>query len=234
MTDNRPENQTWLLALDTSTDQAGICLTDGVRAAELTWDARRGQTTTLLSAVDQLLSLQQIGLADLAAVAVATGPGAFTSLRVGISTAKGLAYAIGLPLIGIPTLDGAARPFAECGRDTVAVIAAGRSRLAWALFGDRDRAWRQLRPPRNGVIDELINDLEGADPALHVTGELDTAQRTHLHRAGIEIPPAMLSGRRPVGLATLAWERFQRGDVDDAATLTPIYLHGPGPGAARS
>lgn len=215
----------WLLALDSSTDQTGICLADGDHAAELIWDARRDQTTTLLSAVDQLLTLQHLALSDLSALAVATGPGAFTSLRVGLSTAKGLAYARDLPLIGIPTLDAAARPFAAHGQDVVAALAAGRGRLAWATFGTRDGVWRQVQSPRNGEIEDLLIELRDRESQPLVTGEFDAEQRTRLQRAGVETVPPMLSGRRPAGLAALAWDRLRHGDVDDAATLTPIYLH---------
>ena len=232
MADDRSDTQTWLLALDSSTDQAGICLSDGLRTAELSWDARRNQTTTLLSAIDQLLTLQRVALADLAAVAVATGPGAYTSLRIALSTAKGLTYACKVPLIGIPTLDGAARPFAEPGRCTVAVLDAGRGRLAWASYGMEDGAWSRLQPPRNGVIAELVTEVERLDGPL-VTGELDAGQRAALAAAGCSLPPAMLVGRRPAGLATLAWERLARGDVDDAASLTSLYLYGGPAGGSR-
>lgn len=231
MSENLTKHPGWLLALDSSTDQAGICLTNGHQSAELAWDARRDQTTTLLAAADHLLELQRLALSDLAAIAVATGPGAFTSLRVGLSTAKGLAYACNLPLIGVPTLDGAARPFAESSRDHIAVIAAGRGRLAWATYGARDGLWRQLEPPRNGVVDELASAVQQANSSPLISGELDPHQRQVLQDAGCQITTSALSGRRPAGVATLAWQRLERGDVDDVASLTPIYLHGGASGA---
>ncbi len=226
MVDDDGARQRWLLSMDTSTDQAGICLTDGVHVAELSWDARRDQTTTLLSAIDQLLTLQRLALSDVHAIAVAIGPGAFTSLRVGVSTAKGLAFACQLPLIGVPTLDGAARSVPVSGGDILAVLAAGRSRLAWATYGNREGRWRQLAAPRNGTIEDLIVELQDrVDPPL-VTGELDARQRERLHEAGIQATHPLLSGRRPGGLAMLAWDRLERGEIDDAASLSPLYLHG--------
>lgn len=231
MAQNGITPQAWLLALDSSTDQAGICLTNGHQSAELCWDARRDQTTTLLAAADHLLELQRLALSDLAAIAVAIGPGAFTSLRVGLSTAKGLAYACNLPLIGVPTLDGAARPFAESSRDHIAVIAAGRSRLAWATYGAHDGIWGQIAPPRNGVVEQLVSVVQQANTAPLISGELDPHQRQILQDAGCELTTPALSGRRPAGIATLAWQRLARGDLDDIASLTPVYLHGGASGA---
>lgn len=225
MTIRAPTNVRWLLAVDTSTDRASVALTDGRRGAELSWDARRDQTTTVLSAIDQLMTLEGVGLGDLSAIAVATGPGAFTSLRVGLSTAKGLAFARRLPLIGVPTLDGAARPFAETGLETIAVIAAGRGRLAWARYGPREGGWSQLVAPRNGDITVMAAEIEQQGRRPYVTGELNEEQAVSIRRAGGVVPPAMLRERRVAGLMTIAWERFSRGKADDAVTLVPMYLH---------
>ena len=68
------------------------------------------------------------------AVAIATGPGAFTGLRVGFGVAKGFHLATGVPLIGIPTLEATALGFAICGIPVVAVVGAGRGRLVWARY----------------------------------------------------------------------------------------------------
>ncbi|HEV2107377.1 MAG TPA: tRNA (adenosine(37)-N6)-threonylcarbamoyltransferase complex dimerization subunit type 1 TsaB [Thermomicrobiales bacterium] len=225
MTMRSPAEVKWLLALDTSTDRASAALTDGRRVAELSWDARRNQTATLLSAVDQLMTLEGVGLGEVSAIAVATGPGAFTSLRVGLSTAKGLAFARGLPLIGVPTLDGAARPFAETGLETIAVIAAGRGRLAWARYGPREGGWSQLVAPRNGDITVMAAEIERHGRRPYITGELNEEQAVSIRRVGGIVPPVMLRERRVAGLVTIAWERFSRGEFDDAVSLVPMYLH---------
>src|SRR5829696_6674247 len=77
--------QHWLLAIDSSSESASVALSDGRRVAEVTWHAGRDQTATLLSEIDRLFSLMQIQPAHLGAVAVATGPGMFNGLRVGMS-----------------------------------------------------------------------------------------------------------------------------------------------------
>ena len=221
------DDQTWLLAIDSSTEQAGIALTDGLRCAEQTWDAGRAQTTTLLAEIDHLVDLVGIGLGDVGVIAVATGPGTFNGLRVGVSVAKGLVLGLGVPLLGVPTLDAAAVPYAAIGRPVVAVVAAGRGRLVWASYGDESGRWTQTGAARNGVVAELAADLAGRMPGTIVTGELDVAQEEILEAVpGVSLPPRVLRLRRPAAVAELAWARLRAGEADDPVGLEPAYVHG--------
>ncbi len=222
-----PTLQQWLLAIDSSTDQAGVALFDGQRLAELTWTAGRTQTTSLLSEVDHLLNLQGVALSDIAAIAVATGPGAFSGLRVGFGIAKGLSLARGLLLLGIPTLDAAALPWSTQGSPVVAVVPAGRGRIVWAEYGEVDGAWTQTARPLNSTPAELVARCAEFVSGATVTGELVDALAAELASLpGITVPGGSLRLRRPGSVAELAWERFARGESDDSASLAPVYLHG--------
>lgn len=223
----------WVLAIDTSTERAGIALTDGVGCAETAWDGRRRQTVTLLATIDHLLGLTDLTVADLAAVAVATGPGTFNGLRVGVSTAKGLVLALDVPLLGVPTLDATALPFAAAGRPTIAVAAAGRGRLVWAAYAVADGRWGRRSAPRNGRPSELTGDAAALGAETIVAGELTDEQATEVGAAGVQVPPSVLRGRRPAAVAALAWDRFAAGEADDPVALEPFYLHGTAERAAR-
>ncbi len=212
----------WLLAIDTSTEQAGIALTDRERTGELSWPAGRTQTESVLAEIDHLRGLMNVAKTDIRAIGVATGPGTFTGLRVGVSIAKGLALAGSLPIIGVPTLDAAAAPFAHLAAPVIVVLAAGRGRVVWARY-DHGSAGAT---PRNTTFAQLLDVLVDLPDAL-VAGELSAEQRQQMGAAGhtgIEAPP--LQNRRPGAVATLAWDRWQRGDRDDLMMLEPVYLHG--------
>lgn len=217
-----------LLAIDSSTAQAGLALFDGSRVAELSWAAGRSQTTTLLAEIHHLLTLNGVTADDLAAVAVATGPGTFTGLRVGVSVAKGLVLGLGLPLLGVPTLAAAAFPLAAFagGRAVVPVVAAGRGRLVWAEYRageEREQDWHLAVPPRNGTVAELTARLAAA-PAL-VTGELSTEQETEVAGSpGSTLVPRALRPRRPAAIAAIAWGRLAAGERDDPVALEPTYV----------
>ena len=115
-----------LLAIDTSTHYASVAIHDRSRLlAEYSWLTNQDHTRTLLPAVRRLLVDSGTTLADVSVVAVALGPGSFNGLRVGLSTAKALALARAVPLVGVPTLELLA---AEYGLEVV-TMNAGRGQM---------------------------------------------------------------------------------------------------------
>lgn len=220
---------TVLLAIDTSTDFATIALFDGVVCSELAWPATRDQTVSVLAEVNHLLELTKRTTGDLGAVAVATGPGMFSGLRVGLSLAKGLVLGLQIPLIGISTLEATAWPYATCASEIVAVVAAGRGRLVWALYAASAAPLRQLVSPRNGTLSELRAELSERSGPVIITGELTPEQEAAVAElARVQLPPRPLRPRRASAVASLAWQRWRRGETDDAARLEPVYLHAAG------
>ncbi|GAB4566765.1 MAG: tRNA (adenosine(37)-N6)-threonylcarbamoyltransferase complex dimerization subunit type 1 TsaB [Anaerolineae bacterium] len=217
-----------LLALDTATHQAGIALYDGWRVvSEHAWHSQRRHTVELASNVSRLLDQAGCAPSDVRAVAVALGPGSFTGLRVALGLAKGFALATGAALIGIPTLDVIAYPHQWQPLPVCAVVQAGRGRLCWAIYRREDGGWRTVTGYRLNTVAGVAEQI--AEPMLF-SGELYEEQAGRLgemlgERFVLASPALRL--RRPGVLAELAWRRWQAGDVDDVATLSPIYLHEP-------
>src|SRR4030067_1529752 len=97
------------LSLDTASDWAGIALSeDGRTVAEQTWHCPRRHSVELMPAAEERLQRTAVSRDQLTAVFVCTGPGGYASLRVGVSTAKGLAFALSIPLVGVGRLEGEA------------------------------------------------------------------------------------------------------------------------------
>lgn len=214
-----------LLAVDTSTVQMGLAVYDGARVTgEYAWRSNQHHTMELAPAIAELLSRSGLTMENIQALGVAIGPGSFTSLRVGLSLVKGLAFARQLPLIGIPTLDiyAASQPVSRL--PLLAAIQAGRGRLAVSWYKGTKNGWQEKAPARVVSVDSLIYEIK--TPTL-VCGEFSAEERQRLAKDEVNVKlvsPAQ-SVRRPAVLAELAWKRWQRGDVDDEATLAPIYLH---------
>lgn len=214
-----------ILAIDTSTAQLGLALYDGATvAAELTWTSRQRHTVELAPALSGLLSRIGFTMGDLSALGVAIGPGSFTSLRVGLAFVKGLALARHLPVIGVPTLDVVAASVPVQAVPLAAVIQAGRGRIAVGWYKASENGWQAEGPVRTTNADELAELIH--HPTL-IVGELNADERQRLarKRRNIQLASAAQSVRRPALLAELAWVRWQAGQVDDAASLAPIYLH---------
>lgn len=213
-----------LLAIDTSTGVTGVALygPDGPRA-EAAWESGRSHSAQLLPQLDTLLRHIGAARADITAVAVALGPGSWSGLRVGLSVAKGLCLAGGLPLLGVSTLEALAYQQLPASTAIVPLIRLGRERFATAEFRGRERLERRT-PDRNLALAELVGELR--ERALFC-GDLDEPTRAELRRslgAKAQFPTPAATLRRPAFLAELAWRRFQAGEQDDLAALEPIYL----------
>ena len=214
------------LSIDTASELASVGLSrQGSLVAEITWRCRRNHTVELLPTIEKLLAQAGAAREEIDAVFVCTGPGMYTGLRVGVSTAKGLAYAFGLPVVGVGRLELNAYLHAAFPGPIVAVHRAGRGDLAWAAY--RDGPWREIVPPRLARPEELARRVR--QRTLFV-GEVDEEMSARLREAAgakaVVASPAA-SMRRAAALAELAFARLAAGRADNVALLRPIYLRPP-------
>lgn len=213
-----------LLAIDTATRRVGLALYDGAQVLhEVTLASPSRHTVDLAPAVERALA-GTAGLGALSGIAVALGPGSFTGLRIGMAFAKGLAEARALPLVGIPTHDilAHAQPVGVEER-LAAVIEAGRGRLAVRWYILAVGGWQAEGEPQLLTPEGLGKEIR--NPTL-VCGDLGEETRKLLgrKRKNVSLAPPAASLRRAGFLAELGWARLQAGDVDDPATLAPVYL----------
>jgi tRNA threonylcarbamoyladenosine biosynthesis protein TsaB len=213
-----------LLAIDTSTSWISLALYDGTFIRyETTWQSHHHHTVELAPAIDNVFEHTGTKPADLTGLAVAIGPGSFTSLRIGLAAVKGMSLALKLPVVGVPSLDvvAAAQPLDE--KPLIAVLHAGRTRLAYVTYLVEGDAWKAQHEPSAIDAKDLVKTI--TVPTL-IAGELSEDARSVLGRrwknAIIAQPARCL--RRAGFLAELAWERLMSDRVDDPVTLAPIYL----------
>lgn len=214
-----------LLALDSSTRTAGLALYDGEQVlSEVIWTSHDFHTVELAPAIVDAIQKSGKKIDKIEAVAVATGPGSFTGLRIGMALAKGIALARHIPLIGIPTLDILAYGQPLLDLPLAAVLHAGRGRLAVDWYQLQKKGWVSQNSMEVLTAEQLAERIEA--PTL-VAGELDEEERHILRRKKklINLASPARSVRRPGFLAELGWQRLQSGQTDDPATLAPIYLH---------
>lgn len=217
-----------LLAVDTSNEWMGLAIYDGEQVrGERAWRSSQHHTIELAPAIQDLLASCNLIMKDITALGVAIGPGSFTSLRVGLALAKGIVFARNIPLIGIPTLDILARAQAESNLPLAVAIQAGRGRFALGWYKNVEGVW-QADGLARVVSAEALKD-EVASPSL-VCGEFTGEVRQKIsENKNAQLISLEDSQRKPAMLAKLAWARFQNGNVDDAASLAPIYLHTAAP-----
>ncbi len=217
-----------LLAVDTSNEWMGLAIYDGEQVrGERAWRSSQHHTIELAPAIQELLASCNLTMKDITALGVAIGPGSFTSLRVGLALAKGIVFARNIPLIGIPTLDILARAQAESNLPLAVAMQAGRGRFAMGWYKNVEGVWQADGPARVVSVEALKDEV--ASPSL-VCGEFTGEVRQKIEsNKNAQLTSLEDSQRKPAVLAKLAWARFQNGDVDDAASLAPIYLHTAAP-----
>jgi len=216
------------LAIDTSTDNAGLAIVqESLVLAELNWHCRQNHSVELMPCLTWLLKQAEIDLKSLNGIIVARGPGSFNGLRVGVSTAKGLAFSLGIPLAGISTLEAAAYQYAETGFPICPIFNAGRGEIAAAIYQKRGKQWRLLIDQHITTADSLCSQISGkaifcGEPPMAVLEQL----KEKLGRKAI-IPSTASRLRRAAFLAELGVKRLEAGDCDQPASLQPIYLRQP-------
>lgn len=214
------------LALDTSTDIASIALSScGEVQAEMTWLSGQNHTVELMPNLLHLLHQAKIELKDIDAVVVAKGPGSFNGLRVGVATAKGLAFALDVPLVGIGTLEVEAFPYVETGLPVCPVQNAGRGEIATALYQlQKNGNWQRLIAEHITTTEELCANTS-TETIFCGQFSPDIAQQIEQHLGKRAI---ILKGLRRAGfLAELGWRRLKMGEFANPATLQPLYLRPP-------
>ena len=218
-----------LLAIDSSTRYAGVALLndDGQLAQLLQWLSRRNHSVELLPAIETVLHREHVTVQDITGIAIALGPGSFSALRVGLSIAKGLAWARGLPLVTATTLETEAFAYRTGGTHVCAVLDAGRGQLAWALFEDRQGQLHQTSGESIATPEELLDTLDS--PTLLCGEALEKYGETLSNAAakGVRLALPYLPGQRVSALAYLGNVRLQAGLVQDQSTVQPLYLRRP-------
>lgn len=205
-----------LLIVDTATRHPTLALAelDGGLLGQRQWESRHSHGERLLEELDALLDEHSESATGLGAIVVGTGPGSFTGLRIGLATAKVLAYSLGIPVVGIPT----ARALALAAglADAVVTLPAGASDRYVASYAVVDGAARELADPTLAAGPVAAGDernLVAVDfgPAAGVPAE--AIERGRRAMAGLAEALASEGARR---LAT--------GATDDVAALVPAYV----------
>jgi tRNA threonylcarbamoyl adenosine modification protein YeaZ len=216
------------IAIDTSTDNASLAIIkENQVLAELSWFSRQNHSVELMPNLNQLLEQIKISLQSTDGIIVAIGPGSFNGLRVGISTAKGLAFSMGIPIVGINTLETASYQYIETGLPICPIFNAGRGEITTAIYKRKGDHLHQITGQHISTLDDLIMKITEAtifcgEPTTTIQEQL----RDKLGRKAI-IASSASRLRRAAFLAELGIKRLIAGDHDTPANLQPIYIRLP-------
>lgn len=218
-----PGMSTYILHLETSTRICSVALSkDGVCIGHFdqTGDGYiHGEALTLM--IQQLLQESQIELRQVNAVSYSSGPGSYTGLRIGLSTAKGLCFGLNIPLIGLPTHQILFEIALWLGiQNTQHVIALLDARRTEAYLQTFDHRGEQVQALQCALLDHT--DISTLLPAI-VVGDSNEKAKAFWQEPNITWLDEPLSAKFQAGLA---WKAFEKQNFEDLAYGSPIYLKG--------
>jgi tRNA threonylcarbamoyladenosine biosynthesis protein TsaB len=212
-----------ILSVETATLSGSVALSRGEHLlAAFAGDSGVSHSNTLLNDIDKLLSETKVDLANIDLFAVATGPGSFTGLRIGIATVKGFAATLDRPCAGIPTLPAIALAAGESVR-SVALLPAGRGEVFAQLFSVTKDLFVTALDQATHISPQRLIEKYGSLEDVLWCGDGAIANRLLLEREshGRIAPPVSILATH---VASLALTKFREKQLERPDTLQAIYV----------
>lgn len=217
-----------ILAIDTSSMVASAAVMDGQKLlAEYIVNHKRTHSEQLMPIIEKVLESSGTGIREIDAIAVASGPGSFTGLRIGAATAKGLAHARGIKIVGVPTLDGLAFNLPHCQGIICPIMDARRNQVYTALYKWEAGGFYKLMPHCAIALSELLEELKRREERVVFLGDgVPVHRETIKEELGerAEFAPKNADRQRASSIAELALQALERGEGQDAEAFVPFYL----------
>ena len=225
-----------ILALDSSGLVAGVAVLesenekkDAQTIAEYTVNYKKTHSQTLLPMLDEIMKMTELDLDTIDAIAIASGPGSFTGLRIGSATAKGLGLALKKPLVEVPTLEGLA--YNLCGTEGLIcpIMDARRGQVYTGIYACADNELKVMEEQMAVPIEELAEKLKKYNQKVTFLGDGVPVFREYLENElladmKIQFAPAHLNRQRAAAVGALGMNYYREGRTVTAMEHRPDYL----------
>lgn len=216
-----------ILALESSATAASVAICDEEKlVAQSFQQTGLTHSRTLLPLCQDLLRNCGLSVADMDVIAVAAGPGSFTGLRIGVSAAKGLAWALDKPCAGVSTLEAMAFSLSHMeGYDICAVMDARRSQVYNGCFSTEGGVLHRLVDDRAVAIDQLAQELKERNRPQILVGDGAVLCYNELSKQNLPVTlaPPHLRLQSGYGVAQVALGLARAGQLITADQLRPSY-----------
>lgn len=211
---------TYILQIETSTKNCSVALSENGQTILCKEIAESGYSHAekLHVFIEEIIQEVNVAYSDIAAIAVSQGPGSYTGLRIGVSAAKGLAYALNIPLIAVDTLESLARKITIQDGVIIPMIDARRMECYTTIL---DSNYQKLREVASEIISmDSFNDIDGR---IHLLGDgapkckIVLEGEKYVFHDSILFPSA-------TEMSVVAFDKFQNKDFVDVAYFEPFYL----------
>lgn len=211
-----------ILCLETATTNCSVALSINgeVVAIQEDYDIKYSHAERLHLYIEKVLAFAKAKKEQLTAIAVSKGPGSYTGLRIGVSAAKGLCYALDIPLIAIPTLDSLSYQVKEANAQyIISMLDARRMEVYSAIY---DRSHKQVRDTQAQILEatSFLDYLEKGQVCFIGNGVAKFKEICQ-HPNAVFVEDKLPSSRE---LCNLAYQKYVASDFEDVAYFEPYYL----------
>lgn len=217
-----------ILGIDSSGMVASAAVTaDNTLVAEFTVNNKQTHSQTLLPMIDQVIQMSGIALQEMDAIAIAAGPGSFTGLRIGASTAKGLGLALDKPIVSVPTLEGMAYRLAGSDGLICPMMDARRNQVYTGIYRVSADKLDVVADQKAVDVREILQELAEYQEAVIFLGDgVPVYQETiaECYQGEYQLAPLHLSRQSAAAVAALGEIYYRQGRIETAQEHRPVYL----------
>jgi tRNA threonylcarbamoyladenosine biosynthesis protein TsaB len=217
-----------ILAIDSSGLVATVALiSDDILMGEYTIHNKKTHSQTLLPMVRDMLAMAGVEIGEMDAIAVAAGPGSFTGLRIGASTAKGLAQAVGIPIVAVPTLEGLAFNLEGASALVCPLMDARRNQAYYGIYDVSGDVPAAVEEQNVAPLEEIITKVNELGKEVIFLGDGVPVFKEELKQC-VKVPyrfaPDSVRYQRGSSVAALGKHYLRRNQEMPAKDFAPIYL----------
>ncbi len=217
-----------ILGIDASGMVASVAiLEDDIIVGEYTTNFKKTHSQTLLPMLEQLQEMIALDLSTIDAIAVAAGPGSFTGLRIGSSTAKGLGFALDKPIVSVSTIEAMAYNLWGAASDVCVIMDARRNQTYTGIYRFESGQMSCIASPRAVAFDEILDIINKNDRPVTFVGDgipVFASQIKEKATVDYSFAPAHMNRQRASSLCALAKIYYEAGQYQTAAEHRPDYL----------
>lgn len=213
-----------LLAIDTSSDVLSCALVNEEKLiSEWTVERRLTHSEQLIPHIDEMMKVCGVKREDIKYIAVSNGPGSFTGLRIGLASAKMMAYIWNVPLIAVDTLQALAYNLESAQAFILPLIDAQRNNVYASLYSSFQNVWK-VWENRADSIDNVIKEAVEHGGPIIATGEVCDIYKEKLEAAGIQIAPFHMRCSRAGSVGAVALEKIKNKEFENPLQILPNYI----------
>ncbi|OPZ93205.1 MAG: tRNA threonylcarbamoyladenosine biosynthesis protein TsaB [Firmicutes bacterium ADurb.Bin419] len=217
-----------VLAIDTSTAVAAIALMDDEKLlGEYSLNNKKTHSQKLMVMIKEIFNDLEIKPLDIDVFAASTGPGSFTGLRIGVTTAKAMAFATSKPVIGVPTLDALAYNVVTSSFIICPILDARNNQVFTALYQSKDGKLERITEYLGIPVNELVQLIKEKNKTVIFTGDAIDLHRNYFITelsGNCEFSPLAMRLQRASSVAEIALKMAKEGKYESSFELVPFYL----------